>query len=149
VLQNTHSALISPACIGRHGIQPFEIACGTHPGIHTDMQSFFTFLALFAEGRSTIHDYRYPERIQYASELAKFTNATIEARPGRLRVDGPARLTGTAADSTDLRGSMCLLMAALCAEGESTISAIELALRGYNDLPNKLKNVGADCNWHS
>lgn len=145
---NIGTILISPDCIGKHGIQPFELACGTHPGIISDMQPFYVFLALFANGRSVIYDYRYPERIKYAEELDKFSPGAIKAELGKITVIGNANMKGTNSTSPDLRGSMALAMAALCAEGESNIEEIDMALRGYNDLASKLKKLGVKANWN-
>ncbi|WP_339950938.1 UDP-N-acetylglucosamine 1-carboxyvinyltransferase [uncultured Albimonas sp.] len=145
--RNAEGVMISPDCIGKHGIQPFELACGTHPGVITDMQSFFTFLGLFANGRSKVFDYRYPERIAYVSELARFAPDALEAQPGRITTYGPTPLKGAHGRSTDLRGSMTLVMAALCAQGESQVEGVEMALRGYNNLADKLAALGAECAW--
>lgn len=145
---NSASALVSPACIGAHGLQPFELATGTYPGVISDMQSFFVFLALFANGRSIIHDYRYPERIAYVQELARFAPGALSAERGRIIVHGPGALRGAKAASTDLRGSMAQIMAALCAEGPSQVDNVEMALRGYNNLPAKLAQLGCDIEWH-
>lgn len=146
---NSKTVRVSPECIGPYGIQPFELATGTHPGIISDMQSFFVFLGLFANGRSTVFDYRYPERIAYARELAKFAPEAIRAEPGRITTYGPASLNGAHAKSTDLRGSMAQIMAAICAKGDSRVDDVEMALRGYNDLPKKLAALGVDCKWLS
>lgn len=144
---NSDSVMVTPDCLGPHGIQPFELACGTHPGVISDMQSFYTFLALFANGRSVIFDYRYPERIAYAQQLAQFTLGAIEATPGKIVVNGRATLQAANTISTDLRGSMALIMAAICAEGTSNVADVELALRGYNNLAGKLERLGIKCQW--
>ncbi|SEO80469.1 UDP-N-acetylglucosamine 1-carboxyvinyltransferase [Aquisalimonas asiatica] len=146
---NSDTVMVSPDCIGEHGVQPFELATGTHPGVISDMQSFFAFLGLFANGRSVVFDYRYPERIAYAHELAKFAPGAIEAEPGRITVHGPRRLSAAQVASTDLRGSMAQIMAAICAEGESRVHGVELALRGYNELPKKLAALGAEVVWRA
>lgn len=145
---NLKTILINPDCIGEHGIQPFELACGTHPGVISDMQPFYVFLALFANGRSVIYDYRYPERIKYAKELNKFAPGSIIAEKGKITVTGKAKLKAANTVSPDLRGSMALAMAALCAEGESTVRGIEMALRGYNDLGSKLTKLGVEARWN-
>jgi UDP-N-acetylglucosamine 1-carboxyvinyltransferase len=145
--RNSGSAFVSPDCIGSNGIQPFELACGTYPGVISDMQAFYAFLALFANGRSLIYDYRYPERIAYAGELEKFTPGAISAKHGLIKVNGPVRLRAADVRSTDLRGSMALVMAAIHAEGESRVEGVELALRGYNDLPGKLAGLGVEAEW--
>lgn len=145
--RNSNTVMVSPSCIGPHGIQPFELATGTHPGVISDMQSFYAFLGLFANGRSTVFDYRYPERIAYARELEKFAPNAVNAEPGKIIVHGPNTLHGAHADSTDLRGSMAQIMAAICAEGASQVNDVELALRGYNDLPEKLASLGVSAQW--
>ncbi|WP_235040398.1 UDP-N-acetylglucosamine 1-carboxyvinyltransferase [Vreelandella profundi] len=147
LFHNNNNIMVSPDCLGAHGIQPFELACGTHPGVISDMQPFYTFLAMFANGRSVIFDYRYPERVAYAKQLEKFSKGSIDVEHGRITVRGNHLLKGANVTSTDLRGSMALIMAALCAEGESHISGVELALRGYNNLPEKLAELGVYCDW--
>lgn len=147
LFESSSSILISDDCIGDHGIQPFEVACGTHPGVISDMQSFYALLAMFANGRSIVYDYRYPERIAYAEQLAKFSSGSIKAEHGKIVINGGQKLKSCTATSTDLRGSMALIMAAICAEGESVIEGIELALRGYNNLPFKLEKLGVSCQW--
>ncbi len=149
LFRNSDTIMVLPDCIGPHGIQPFELACGTYPGVISDMQSFYTFLALFANGRSVIYDYRYPERIAYALELTKFASDAINIVSGKITVRGKQALTAANASSTDLRGSMALIMAALCAKGESRINGVELALRGYNDLPKKLAKLGVNAIWQA
>lgn len=141
------TALVTPDCIGKHGIQPFELACGSHPGVISDMQPLYVFLALFAKGRSIIYDYRYPERIRYAQELEKFASGHITTEIGKIVVNGKANLQAANVISPDLRGSMVLAMAAICAEGVSEVDEVQMALRGYNNLPIKLKHLGIDAKW--
>lgn len=147
LFRNSNTVMISSDCIGPHGIQPFELATGTHPGVISDMQSFYAFLGLFANGRSVVFDYRYPERIAYARELDKFAPGAIKAEPGKITIQGLKRLQGAQVQSTDLRGSMAQIMAAICAEGESQVDGVELALRGYNNLPGKLTSLGVNAQW--
>jgi UDP-N-acetylglucosamine 1-carboxyvinyltransferase len=146
-LSNDNAVQIGPECIGPHGLQPFELATGTHPGVISDMQSFFVFLALFANGRSIVHDYRYPERIAYVNELAKFAPSSLVAEHGKITIRGPVNLNAAQVKSTDLRGSMAQIMAALCAAGSSHVDGVEMALRGYNRLPEKLAALGAQAEW--
>jgi UDP-N-acetylglucosamine 1-carboxyvinyltransferase len=92
-----------------------------------------------------VFDYRYPERIAYANELQKLINEpVIEAEQGKITTRGPGTFKAAEVTSTDLRGSMALVMAALCAEGESTVHEVEMALRGYNNLSKKLKGLGIE-----
>lgn len=132
-----------PDCLRGGTVQPFELACGTHPGVISDMQPFFVLLGLMADGKSRVFDYRYPERIEYVAELARFCPAgSIEAHPGTITTRGGGPFKSAHACSTDLRGSMSLIMAALCARGTSRVDHVDLALRGYNDLEAKLAVLG-------
>jgi UDP-N-acetylglucosamine 1-carboxyvinyltransferase len=127
-----------------YGIQPFELACGTHPGVISDMQPFYTLLGMRANGKSRIFDYRYPERVAYADQLNRFCPGVIELAHGRITTTGVAQLKGCHVQSTDLRGSMALVMAALCADGDSVVRDVQMALRGYNDLAGKLESLGVE-----
>jgi UDP-N-acetylglucosamine 1-carboxyvinyltransferase len=147
LFRSQNDVIVTPDTIGPDGIQPFELACGTHPGVISDMQSFFSFLGMFANGRSLVYDYRYPERIAYAHELSKFAPSAIEATRGLITTHGPGKLSGASVKSTDLRGSMAVIMAAICAEGASQVDGVELALRGYNDLPGRLRELGVEAEW--
>lgn len=142
IFRNSSSALILPECLAGKQIQPFEVSCGTHPGVISDMQPFYTLLGMKAKGISRIFDYRYPARIAYAKELDKFTDGTIDAEHGKITTKGIASFTGAVVTSTDLRGSMALVMAAFCADGESTVHDVQMAMRGYNDLEHKLRELG-------
>jgi UDP-N-acetylglucosamine 1-carboxyvinyltransferase len=142
IFRNSNTALMSPDCINGEYIQPFELACGTHPGVISDMQPFYTLLGMKAQGKSRIFDYRYPERILYASELNKFSPGSVASEKGKITTNGLARLKAAQVKSTDLRGSMALIMTVFCAEGESVVTDIEMAMRGYNKLDEKMANLG-------
>lgn len=144
LLRNSRSFHVTPECLPSGSVQPFELACGAHPGVISDMQSFFVLLALGAAGTSRIFDYRYPDRIAFVAELAKLVNGNhLDAERGKITVRGPAEFRPGVANSTDLRGSMAAVIAALCAEGQSTILNVQMALRGYNNLQEKLGSLGA------
>jgi UDP-N-acetylglucosamine 1-carboxyvinyltransferase len=140
--RNSGSVYVSPECVKAGYLQPFEVACGTHPGVISDMQPFYVLLGLIAGGTSQIYDYRYPKRIGYVAELNKFSPGALEAQEGRITTHGVAQLIGTEAESTDLRGSMAMIMAGIAAEGTTKVSGVSMALRGYNDLVGKLAHVG-------
>ncbi|AIF98655.1 UDP-N-acetylglucosamine 1-carboxyvinyltransferase [Alteromonas australica] len=144
-LQNSNSIYFSPECLKNEQVESFELACGAHPGIISDMQSFYTLLGVVAQGDSRIFDYRYPKRIAYADELQKLIDKpVIETEEGKITTRGPGNFIAGKVTSTDLRGSMALVMAALCAEGESVVEDVEMALRGYNNLEGKLSALGID-----
>lgn len=147
LLTNSSSVYVSPDVLKAGAVQPFELATGTHPGVISDMQAFFVLLGLIGSGTSRIFDYRYPGRIAFVSELAKLTTpGVLEAEHGKITVRGPGAFMPGEANSTDLRGSMAVVMAALCAEGTTKITNVQMALRGYNKLETKLRSLGISIN---
>lgn len=141
---NSKNVHVTPDCLRNGIIQPFELATGTHPGVISDMQPFFTLLGLHANGTSKIFDYRYPERLKYCAELSKLYPQQISWITGAITTSGKHGVLPKNAEvlSTDLRGSMALVIGALLGEGISTIYNVEMALRGYNKLEEKLKKLG-------
>ena len=141
---NRKRVIVSQECLTNEEIQPFELSCGTHPGIISDMQPFYVLLGLYADGISRVFDYRYPERLSYLEELSKFYPGALSWKSGAIKIIGKRK--GVTADtrSTDLRGSMALLIAALLNEGNSKVTEVEMALRGYNKLQEKLSNLGVE-----
>ncbi|SDO45082.1 UDP-N-acetylglucosamine 1-carboxyvinyltransferase [Microbacterium sp. ru370.1] len=144
LFRNSNSVHVTPECLQSGRVEPFELACGAHPGVISDMQAFYVMLGLVGSGTSRIYDYRYPERIAFVGELAKLVDGDhLAAERGKITVQGPARFIPGVANSTDLRGSMAVVMAALCAPGRSVIQNAQMALRGYNDLEAKLRRLGS------
>jgi len=144
--QNDKNIHISQDCLSNGIIQPFELATGTHPGVISDMQPFYVLLGLHADGISRVFDYRYPERLKYCEELSKFYPNQLEWNSGSIKTNGRHKVMPNSANaiSTDLRGSMALVMAALIADGRSEIDKVEMALRGYNQLEKKLSKLGVE-----
>ena len=146
--QNSDSIFINKACMVDGNAHSFEVACGTHPGIISDMQPFYVMLGLKSVGKSRIHDYRYPERITYIEELQKFVDLELEAIQGKITTNGPVKFSAANASATDLRGTMAAVLAALCApSGLSVIKGVSMALRGYNDLEHKLSLLGVKVKY--
>lgn len=142
--KNSRSIQVKPDCVPSGRVEPFELACGAHPGVISDMQAFFVLLALVGAGTSRIYDYRYPDRIAFVGELARLVKGDhLEAVSGRITVRGPAVFKPGVSTSTDLRGSMASVIAALCAPGRSVVQDVQMALRGYNDLEAKLQQLGS------
>ncbi|AGG65771.1 UDP-N-acetylglucosamine 1-carboxyvinyltransferase [Corynebacterium callunae] len=146
---NSNSVHVTPQCLPSGVVQPFELACGTHPGVISDMQALFVLLGLKSAGISRVYDYRYPERIAFVEELAKLVDGShLWAKRGEIKISGPVKFKSGVANSTDLRGSMAVVLAALCAEGTSRIENVHMALRGYNNLDEKLRGLGVSIEVH-
>ena len=145
---SSNSVWVSPESISEYGLQPFEIACGTHPGIISDMQPFYALLALHSVGRSLVVDYRYPERTTYLEQLSQFYPNAIEWKSGKITINGKKQPTGASVVSTDLRGSMALVLAGIMAIGKSQIGKVHMALRGYDRMKEKLVKLGIKFDIH-
>lgn len=145
LMRNSTAVHVTPECLLSGQVQPFELACGTHPGVISDMQALYVLLGLVGAGTSRVYDYRYPERIAFVAELDKLVEGSnLSATVGKITIDGPARFVPGVANSTDLRGSMAVVIAALCAPGRSEIRNVHMALRGYDNLEGKLRALGSE-----
>ena len=146
---SSNSVWVSAESISEYGLQPFEVACGTHPGIISDMQPFYVLLGLHSVGRSLVIDYRYPERTAYLEQLSLFYPGCIQWAPGKIVINGNSQPAGASVTSTDLRGSMALVLAGIIAKGESQIDKVHMALRGYDQMQQKLAALGVQVHINS
>lgn len=121
---------------------PTNIKTQVYPGFPTDMQQVFTVLLTRASGESTVTETIYESRFKSA-ELLNQMGANTAACENVLTIKGPTELTGKSLWVPDLRGGAALLIAGLISEGTTILDNIPLLLRGYEDVVEKLKAVGA------
>ncbi len=127
----------------RAHIRPIDMSTWTFPGFPTDLQAQYMALMTQADGQSVISEYVHENRFQHVRELAKMgAGITVEGRLHAV-VHGPCRLHGTDVAIPDIRSGAALVIAALCAEGESLLRHAWHVERGYEDLVGKLGSVGA------
>jgi UDP-N-acetylglucosamine 1-carboxyvinyltransferase len=107
------------------------------PGFPTDMQAQMIAVCALAEGASVIEDTIYLDRFTHVPELARL-GAQIELKGNVAVVKGVERLSAAQVMATDLRASASLVIAALAAEGETTVDRIYHLDRGYEALEKKL-----------
>ena len=119
-----------------------NIETAVYPGFATDLQQPITTLLLQCDGVSTVKETIYENRFQNTKYLNEM-GAHIEVLGNTIKVYGPTSLKGKLVRTSDLRAGAALVLAALSAEGETTITDIKHLLRGYSDLIKKLTNVGA------
>ncbi|HKC18574.1 MAG TPA: UDP-N-acetylglucosamine 1-carboxyvinyltransferase, partial [Candidatus Dormibacteraeota bacterium] len=124
-------------------VRPIDMSTWTFPGFPTDLQAQYMALMTQADGQSVISEYVHENRFQHVRELAKM-GAGIEVE-GRLHaiVHGPCRLHGTEVAIPDIRSGAALVIAALCAEGDTVLRNAWHVERGYEDMVGKLASVGA------
>jgi UDP-N-acetylglucosamine 1-carboxyvinyltransferase len=121
-----------------------RITTGLWPGFPSDVVSLITVLATQAEGRTLIHDWMYELRLFALEQLSGMGADLFLCDPHRIIVSGRSALRGRPLDSRDLRSGMALIAAALAAEGESRLSSLETVERGYGQLVERLKGLGAE-----
>ena len=124
-------------------LKAVNIKTAPYPGFATDLQQPITPLLLKAEGRGKIIDTIYEKRVNHVFELAKM-NADISTTNDHILYKGGNQLHGASVKATDLRAGAALVIAGLMAEGRTEITNVEFILRGYSNIIEKLRNLGAD-----
>lgn len=120
-----------------------KVVTDVWPGFPTDLIAPMIVLATQAKGATIIHDWMYESRMFFVDKLISM-GAKIEiADPHRVLVYGPANLRGQKLDTPDIRAGMALVIASLTATGESEIAKAELIERGYENIVERLKSLGA------
>ena len=120
-----------------------EIRTNPYPGFPTDMHPQFAAVLSLSMGISAINEGVWGQRFKYVDELKKM-GAEIDVVENVAHINGVPSLHGATVKAWDLRAGACLVLAALAAEGETRIFGAELIERGYQNLTDKLKALGAD-----
>lgn len=128
--------------IGGEHILPVDIKTMPYPGFPTDMQSQFMAYMCMAEGASHFTETIFENRFMHVDELRKM-GANIQIDGKNAFVNGVPALYGADVKATDLRAGAALLIAALAAQGETTIGQLHHLDRGYEDLIGKFRQLGA------
>ncbi|MDC1138644.1 UDP-N-acetylglucosamine 1-carboxyvinyltransferase [Candidatus Pelagibacter sp.] len=128
---------------GNNKIKSINLKTAPYPdGWATDLQAQMMVLLCKANKRSMIKEEIFENRFQSVPELKRM-NAKIKVKGNQAIIEGNTIFKGAQVMATDLRASASLVLAALCAEGKTTISRIYHLDRGYEDLEKKLRKVGA------
>jgi len=120
-----------------------EISVMPWPAFPTDLMSIAIVIATKSRGTILFHDWMYPSRMFFIDKLVSMGAHIVLCDPHRCIVQGPARLQNEKMESPDIRAGMALVIAALSAEGVSTIRNIGQIDRGYESVDHKLRNLGA------
>jgi UDP-N-acetylglucosamine 1-carboxyvinyltransferase len=119
------------------------IADAPWPAFPADLMSIAVVLASQSRGTALIHEKMFESRLYFVDKLIAMGARIILCDPHRCVVQGPSPLHGEEAESPDIRAGMALLIAALCAEGQSIIRNIRQIDRGYERVEDKLRSLGA------
>ena len=127
---------------GTSALKAADVNTEEYPGFPTDVQAQYMALATQAEGTSVITENIFENRFMHALEMVRMgANIKIEGR--RAVVRGKSQLGGAAVLASDLRASASLVLAALVADGETIIDRVYHIDRGYENIEEKLRGVGA------
>ena len=123
-------------------LKPTNIKTEGYPGFPTDLQQPITALLTQCGGMSSIEETIYENRFKNV-EYLNMMGSDINIDGRKIYIKGKTKLQGKDVKATDLRAGACMLIAGLIADGVTTISDIEHVLRGYENIIEKLKNIGA------
>lgn len=124
-------------------LKAVDIRTAPYPAFPTDMQAQFMALDTIAEGAARVDETIFENRFMHVPELQRLgADITIDGHTATVR--GVSRLSGAPLMATDLRASAALVIAALAADGESTVDRIYHLDRGYEKMEEKLRALGAD-----
>ncbi|MBE2188184.1 MAG: UDP-N-acetylglucosamine 1-carboxyvinyltransferase [Candidatus Kapabacteria bacterium] len=127
--------------------KPVDLVTEVYPGIPTDIQAQWTAYMLTAEGTSKVTDNIYQDRFKHVPELIRL-GAKIDIVDNAAIITGGEKLSGATVMSSDLRGSASLILAALVSKGTTEVLRIYHLDRGYDNIEQKLKKLGAVIERH-
>ena len=128
-------------------ISSIEISTLPFPGIATDLQPIFGSCLLKSNGTSIITENVYDQRFQWIPEVQRM-GADIQTGWQHAMIKGVDKLSGAPVHSTDIRTGASLIIAALQADGESTISGIDHIERGYENIVSLLSSIGSEIEYN-
>lgn len=126
------------------GLIATNIRTHEYPGFATDIQPPFTLLLTQAKGMSLVHEAVYEGRLFYTDLLNTMGANIIMCDPHRVVLNGPTKLYGKKLISPDLRAGITMVLAGIIAEGETIIDNIYQIDRGYENIDERLRALGAD-----
>jgi UDP-N-acetylglucosamine 1-carboxyvinyltransferase len=121
-----------------------KIEDGIWPAFPSDLMSVAIVLATQAKGTALFFEKLFESRMYFVDRLIDMGGRIVQCDPHRVIVTGPANLHGIHMSSPDIRAGMALLLAALCARGESVIDNAQSIDRGYESVDRELRRLGAD-----
>jgi UDP-N-acetylglucosamine 1-carboxyvinyltransferase len=120
----------------------FDVVTLPYPGFPTDLQPMIVGLNAVADGTAMVTENVYEARFMFVNELARL-NADVRTDGHHAVIRGRERLSGAPVVAPDIRAGAGLVLAGLCAEGETLVSAVHHMDRGYPDLVGQLTALGA------
>ena len=123
-------------------LKNIDVVTKPYPGFPTDLQAQIMVLMTGANGVSTIKEGIFENRFMHVSELRRM-GARIETNGNKAKIFGKSKLNGAELMATDLRASVCLVLAGLVPSNKTILNRIYHLDRGYEKIENKLSKCGA------
>ena len=124
-------------------LTPLNVVTHEYPGFPTDLQPPMAVVLTQAQGQSTIHETIWESRLGYAALLQQMGARILTSDSCHAVIDGPRRYVGTAIESPNIRAGIAVIIAALLAEGDTTIHTTYQIDRGYERIEQRLQSIGA------
>ncbi|MDD6152328.1 MAG: UDP-N-acetylglucosamine 1-carboxyvinyltransferase [Elusimicrobia bacterium] len=124
-------------------IKPIRVRTAPYPGFATDLQAPWMTLMCLSDGTAEVDEDIFENRFMHAPELVRM-GAQIVTEKSVARITGVKELSAAHVQASDLRGGMALVIAGLCAKGETEVERVYHIDRGYENLEEKLTSLGAD-----
>lgn len=124
-------------------LRPISIDTQPYPGFPTDMHPQFSALLCTVEGKSQVFENIFSTRFRYVEELSKM-GADIVTIGNSATINGGKQLHGASVKAVDLRAGAAMIIAGLCADGETEINDVESIQRGYYSIVRNFQSLGAD-----
>ena len=134
---------VDATSVGPGAYKPLDIETAPYPGLATDLQPPTSVLLTQANGRSSIHEAIFEDRLEWLTELRKMGAAIELPDPHHAVIEGPSSLRAADVEISDLRAGASLILAALAADGTSTIHGGHHVRRGYENIEAKFLDLGA------
>jgi UDP-N-acetylglucosamine 1-carboxyvinyltransferase len=134
---------VDATTVGPGAFRPCDIETSPYPGLATDLQPPTCVLLTQAAGPSTVHEAIFEDRLEWLGELRRMGADVTILDSHHARISGPASLHGAEVEIGDLRAGASLILAALAAEGTTTIHGAHHVHRGYENIERKFLDLGA------
>src|SRR5262245_33676494 len=134
---------VDGTALGGVGFRACNVETAPYPGLATDLQPPTSVLLTQATGFSNVHEAIFEDRLEWLAELNRMGARADIIDSGHARISGPTRLHGADVEIGDLRAGASLILAALAAEGTTTIHGAHHVHRGYENIERKFLDLGA------
>ena len=143
VVCGTDTIEVDGTALHAGGYRACDIETAPYPGLATDLQPPTAVLLTQATGLSRVHETIFEDRLEWLSEVRRMGASVEVLDPHHATISGPASLVGTDVEIGDLRAGASLILAALAAQGTTTIHGAHHVHRGYENIERKFLDLGA------